>query len=376
MKILFIGPYRQSDGWGNAAKEYIRALSKVEGAELAIRPIYMGSSYCDLEEDLLEYEFNDFREYDLVIQNVLPHLCEYNAKFKKNVILFYTESDNLQNTAWPSRVNLMDEAWVPSNQEKNNLKNSGVNIPIKVVPIPLNVNKFDLVGDSKVNIPGVGKDTFVFYTSGEFVQRKNTSALVSAFHSEFDRNEDVALVIKSNKAGLRPAELSNHMLQKFNGVKARLRLYPNPSDYKNEIVVTEYLEEQTLLALYNSCDCFVMPSHGESWCIPAMESMALGKPCIVTSNTGMADFVTSKNGWVVKSQETIPMVKDAPLPDLYTGRESWREINTIDLKKCMRRAFEDVNEFKKKSENCKKDTEQYSYENVSVLIKEVLDDCN
>jgi hypothetical protein len=70
------------------------------------------------------------------------------------------------------------------------------------------------------------------------------------------------------------------------------------------------------------------------------------------------------------------MVKDAPLPDLYTGRESWREINTIDLKKCMRQAFEDVNEFKKKSENCKKDTEQYSYDSVSALIKEVLDDCN
>ena len=38
MNILFVGPYRQADGWGEAAKHYIKALSHV--GELAIRPIF------------------------------------------------------------------------------------------------------------------------------------------------------------------------------------------------------------------------------------------------------------------------------------------------------------------------------------------------
>ena len=79
MKILFIGPYRQADGWGDAARHYIKALSHV--GDLAIRPIYLGSSYCELDEDLLEYEFNDPKDYDVIIQNSLPHLSDYNGNY-------------------------------------------------------------------------------------------------------------------------------------------------------------------------------------------------------------------------------------------------------------------------------------------------------
>ena len=77
MNILFIGPYRQNDGWGNAAKSYIRALSKIDSVNLCIRPIYMGSSTCEIDEDIIEFEYNSFDEYDIVIQNVLPSLCDY-----------------------------------------------------------------------------------------------------------------------------------------------------------------------------------------------------------------------------------------------------------------------------------------------------------
>jgi len=371
LRVLFIGPYRQPDGWGNAAKEYIKALSKVEGIELSIRPIYMGSSYSDLEEELLEYEFNDHREYDVVIQNVLPHLSDYNGSFKKNILLFYTESNNIDFTSWPSRANLMDEIWVPSTQEKNNLQNSGVTSEIKTIPIPINVDKFN--GEiGKLSIPTINEQTFTFYTSAEFVQRKNLSALVAAFHSEFDREEDVALLIKTGKSGMNNAQVTQHVGDKFTGVKSRLRIYPSTKYYKNEIIVSEHLSEANLLALYNSCDCFVMPSHGESWCIPAIESMGLGNPCIVTSQTGMTEFVNENNGWVVDSQETIAMVKDAPLPDLYTARETWRQISTPKLKEAMREAFENKDSFKNKSEQAKEKVKEYSYEKVSEIMKESL----
>ena len=85
MNVLFIGPYRQNDGWGNAAKAYIKALAGIESVNLCIRPIYMGSSICEIDEDIIEFEYNSFDEYDLVIQNVLPSFCDYSSSFKKNV---------------------------------------------------------------------------------------------------------------------------------------------------------------------------------------------------------------------------------------------------------------------------------------------------
>ena len=85
-KVLFVGPYRQSDGWGNAANEYAKAISK--SCELAMRPIYMGSSFCELHEDLLEYEFNDLREYDVVIQNCLPFFVIQTLLIKSAIYFF------------------------------------------------------------------------------------------------------------------------------------------------------------------------------------------------------------------------------------------------------------------------------------------------
>jgi glycosyltransferase involved in cell wall biosynthesis len=371
MKVLFIGPYRQNDGWGDAAKNYCRALAKTEGVELAIRPIYMGRNFCDVEEDLMEYEFNDFREYDVVIQNVLPHYVDYNYECGKNILLFYSETKNLQWTSWPDRANLMDEVWVPSSQEKENLVNSGVSVPIQVVPIPLDVTEIHGHEDT-LALPLVDEDSFVFYTIGEFVQRKNLTAFATAFHSEFDPSENVHILVKTHKGGAHPQQTHQEVANKINSVKTRLRMYQKLQDYKNDIVVANYLDRQSLMSVHNSCDCFVAPSHGESWCIPALEAMAAGNPAIVTSGTGMTEFVNNQNGWVVGATDAPCLVKDAPLPYLYTGRETWREINIMELRYFMREAYENRDLYKKKSEQAKKDSLKYAPEEVAKVIKEVL----
>ena len=43
MKILYVGPYRQNDGWGLASRDLAMALSK-SVHEVAARPLYMTSS--------------------------------------------------------------------------------------------------------------------------------------------------------------------------------------------------------------------------------------------------------------------------------------------------------------------------------------------
>ena len=132
------------------------------------------------------------------------------------------------------------------------------------------------------------------------------------------------------------------------------------------------MQREHLLALFKRADCFVMASHGESWCIPAAECMALGTPCIVTSNTGMTEFVNDDNGWVVDSLETHVSTKEAPLPYLYTAYETWRQVDTMKLRKAMRQAFEDSSLLAKKSENCIEQIKKYSYSSVSETMEKVL----
>mgnify|MGYP003115077203 CR=1 FL=1 len=371
MNVLFIGPYRQDDGWGNAAKAYVRALSRIESINLCIRPIYMGSSVCEIDEDIIEFEYNSFDEYDVVIQNVLPSFCDYSSSFKKNICLCYTETNMLGETGWVESLNLMDEVWVPSSQEKTNLEQSGVVSDISVVPIPMD---FDDISSTQedLDINEIDIDSFIFLVCGEFVDRKNIPEVIAAFHAEFSPEEDVELVIKTSKSGMRPAEILNLVVEKANSIKSRLRLYPTGEHYKKNYIISDRMDRQHLLALFKRADCFVMASHGESWCIPAAECMAVGTPCIVTSDTGMTEFVNNENGWVVDSTETHVMSKEPPLPYLYTAHETWRQVDLMSLRKAMREAFEQHDILKNKSSKCKSDIEKYSFDNVSKIIEEVL----
>tara|TARA_R110002020_G_scaffold96911_3_gene231534 strand:+ start:161 stop:1276 length:1116 start_codon:yes stop_codon:yes gene_type:complete len=371
VNLLFIGPYRQDDGWGNAAKAYIRALAKIESVNLCIRPIQMGASVCDIDEDIIEFEYNSFDEYDIVIQNVLPSFCDYSDKFKKNICLAYTETNMLSETGWVQKLNLMDEVWVPSSQEKQNLLDSGVNVPISVTPIPLDIEKITSVQE-ELNINEIDESSFMFLVCGEFIERKNIPSVISAFHAEFSPQENVELLIKTNRSGVDGHQLLNLVTEKANNAKARLRMYPNIETYKNNYIITDKMQEEHLLALFKRADCFVMASHGESWCMPAAECMALGTPCIVTSHTGMTEFVNDENGWVVDSIETYVATKDAPLPYLYTAHETWRQVDSMELRKSMREAYEDSMMLTNKSRKCVEDIKKYSFECVAKTLEGLL----
>ena len=102
-------------------------------------------------------------------------------------------------------------------------------------------------------------------------------------------------MLKINKSGLSSDDTLAAFKQLSDSVKSKLKIR---TKYKKEIAISGYLEDRHLLSLMSKCQCFVMPSFGEAWCIPALESMAIGMPVIYTGNTGMDDFC---HGWKVES---------------------------------------------------------------------------
>jgi len=80
--------------------------------------------------------------------------------------------------------------------------------------------------------------------------------------------------------------------------------------------------------------------------------------------------VRNKN-WHIKTQETITYVPKPPLPYIYTGREHWHRINTVDLCKKMRHAYESNKEDKQEHLEYIKKT--MSYEAVAQNIKQLLE---
>jgi hypothetical protein len=105
MNALFVGPYRQNDGWGLASKNYIRSIA-TKFPNLTIRPIFLASgSNENLERDLLIYENTTYDHYDIVIQNTLPHCLFYDSRFKKNIGLFFLETNNISHSECINNIN-------------------------------------------------------------------------------------------------------------------------------------------------------------------------------------------------------------------------------------------------------------------------------
>lgn len=341
MNILFIGPYRQNDGWGLAAKSYIRALASTKH-NLSICPNFLAtvSPNTQLEDDLKQYESSRYSHYDMVIQKTLPHSLFLNKKISKNIGLFVLETNDISHSECINNINTMDEIWVPSEQEKKCLLKSNVTTNIKVISQPLDTDLIHKVKDYKLDLGSSINQTVKFYFIGEYIERKNIKDLVTAFNLAFDSTQPVSLIIKTSLPGKSSGESRVIIEQEIDKIKQKLSIGQR---HKKEIVITERLSYEEILGLHNACDFFVMPSYGEAFCRPAAEALCLGKTPIVTENTGTTDFVNNENGFIVKSYRSPVICNNRPVSndiDIYTANEYWYQISIYDLIDKMRKAYD------------------------------------
>lgn len=118
---------------------------------------------------------------------------------------------------------------------------------------------------------------FVMYTGG-IDQRKNIEALVRAF------------------ALMAPQLRASHQLAivcSVNDERRRLlvQLAKDQGLQKDDLVLTGFVPEDDLVALYNLCALFVFPSWHEGFGLPALEAMRCGAPVIVAHTSSLTEVV-------------------------------------------------------------------------------------
>jgi glycosyltransferase involved in cell wall biosynthesis len=368
MNTLFIGPYRQNDGWGMATRSYIKALG-TKHKNITTHPIYLANPDLTFNDpEILAYENTRHNHYDIVIQKTLPHCFFLNKSYSKNIGFCELETNNIKESSCVVNINRMDEIWVPSKMEEQCLQRSGVNIPIRVVSQPLDTNFILENKNYRLSLNPILDNMFKFYFIGEHNFRKNIIDLVIAFSLAFDYAENVCLVIKTSRSGTTPQGLMSALEQEINDTKQKLGI---SKKYKKEIIITNSLSYKDIIGLHNSCDCFVAPSYGEAFCRPAAEALVLGKTPIVNQNTGMGDYINNTNGFLVKSHK-VPIIQNTRTLsaefDLYNANEHWYKIDIYDLIDKMQLAYsmfknKDKTLSDKKEEGLKA-LDQFSYENI------------
>lgn len=120
-------------------------------------------------------------------------------------------------------------------------------------------------------------DRFVMYTGG-IDHRKNLKGLIEAYallSPDLRRRRQLAIVCSIN-------EPQREVLRTV-AVKCGLQ--------RDELVLTGYVSEADLIALYNSCELFVFPSLHEGFGLPALEAMTCGAPTIGSNNSSIPEVI-------------------------------------------------------------------------------------
>lgn len=305
------------------------------------------------------------------------------------------ETDTLP-SGWANRLNTMDEIWVPTEFAKNIFLQGGVDIDKLIVvgepvdtqfyspqdvsfltPPPGDASTYSEVemgssGDNAMivsdraeleelaQVKAKGFTLFLFV--GKWEQRKGVKLLLQAYLEEFSHEEKVALVILTN-AYHSTSDFAGE-IDKFLEEEEQGRHIADLKSHLPSYRVLSKLPQRLMPHLYSLASVLVIPSHGEGWGRPHVESMSCGVPVIATNWSGPTKFINEDNGYPLT---ILPQL--VPTPGWEGHR--WAQPNVTHLRELLRRVHTFPEEVKLKGQRARQDiVEKYSLEAMGVVFSQ------
>lgn len=162
-------------------------------------------------------------------------------------------------------------------------ENSGINLPIFVLPIPMILrNYLKHIPKNSSNYP------FVF---GDASANKNPEVLVKAFALAFGDIPSVHLVLRAGNISKQTLDLIQPIIDEYK--------LNNITIEKGHLLLEPYIQR------LKSFDCYVNLSCGEGFSFIPREALALGIPVIITNNTASKTICDSGFVYAVRSDKKI-----------------------------------------------------------------------
>lgn len=224
---------------------------------------------------------------------------------------------------WIPVIDLVDEIWAPSRFIQDAFS-AVTNKPVEYMPLCVTLPVFEKKERKYFGLPD---DDFLFLFAFDFlsyIDRKNPFAAIHAFKKAFtNRHSKAGLVIKVMNGDVR-----NPMwIQMLNMIGNDPRIH----------IINEVLDRNDVLALLNSCNCFVSLHRSEGFGRGPAEAMYLGKPVIVTNYSGNTDFTKANNSCLVDYR--LVCVEPHQYP--FSEGQVWADVDTDHAAWHMRRIYED-----------------------------------
>jgi len=320
--IRYTAPVFDSSGYAKASRGNILALHSA-GIPIKINPISFDKDHPDLGEDgkILRSLVDNDVECNINLMHSTPEFWEkHKSSTMTNVGYTIWETTKLH-PAWPSYINNnVTKVLVGCEWNVQIFRDSGVEIPIGVVPHGINADKFNDI--EPYQIAGIPEDTFVFYSIFQWSERKLPIALLKAYYHAFNEKHNVALVLKTylNMGNPQDKQTIIEMIQR---IKSTMLL----DSYPKVILVSDLLSEDEIIGLHARGNCYVSLDRGEGFGLGPFEAGASGNPIIVTGFGGVTEYAKEDNSSLVDYQLT-PVFGMGGNP-WYRGDQLWAEPDVL-----------------------------------------------
>ncbi|XXG73486.1 hypothetical protein AAC387_Pa07g2396 [Persea americana] len=290
------------------------------------------------------------------------------------------ETDRL-NPEHVRRCNQMDSVWVPTDFHVSTFVQSGVETtkvvkmvqpvdvdffnPSKYRPLDLPYHAKLILGSDGSDLKGMSKERkeFVFLSIFKWEYRKGWDVLLRSYLEEFDSSDEVSLYLLTN-----PYHSESNFGNQIVKFVDDFGLEKPGNGWAPVYVIDTHIPQFDLPKVYMAADAFVLPSRGEGWGRPLVESMAMSLPVIATNWSGPTEFLTEENGYPL-AVDRMSEVAEGP----FKGH-IWAEPSVNRLRVLMRHVMSNRKEARRKGMQAREDmVRRFSPEVVAGLVtKQIL----
>ena len=296
--LVSVAPWCAS-GYGTVTARLARSLKK-DGHEVAIAAVFgLKGGQTDWEGIPVFPEGQFISQADVI----LAHIDFWKPDFVMSLWdLWHTDGFGGESFKWV--------AWVPIDHEplsyvykdrlvytwkvlamsqhgKKQLDEAGVEN--ELIPIGISKNYYQDDGGRKAwrEAFGIGKDVFVYGIVGlnaYWPSRKGFDRLLEAYKTVRDERPNTLLYLHTTSHATSDPHFDLNRIAEVIGLDKDAYMFSDPYP-----LFLGY-DEANMRAMYNSFDCFVLPTQGEGFGIPVLEAQACGVPVIATDCTSMPEL--------------------------------------------------------------------------------------
>lgn len=369
-RVTYITACADSSGYAESARNNIAALAAA-GIDTEVLPVSFESFRSDLGKlgHQVKSMYTDKPTAPIRLIHTTPNLYHNWAQPNYYNIGYTAWETSRLPPDWVEHLNKMNEVWVPSEHNKTVFLNSGVTVPLYVIPHTFN---FQLYKEERRDnaIEGLTSDEFVFYSVFQWTERKGPAELLKAYLTEFTAGDNVALVLKTYMVTPgNPAE-KERIIKEIMFIKDRLHL----NNYPKILLISRLLSRGQIFSLHDSSDCYLSFHRDEGFGVPIAEAMLAGNPVICTNYGGSTQFVKPEHAYPVDYKLTP--VFGMPWEN-YKGNTEWADIDIMDARKKMRYVYNNKSEAREMGVKGQEYVRtNLSWERIGSLMKERIDSIN